>query len=144
MWHRISGTSNRLVRRRSPVKGLVVAAVFLLGIPTATADPPSKPQLEPDSAPDRQSDGPGVPPPIVWPTPPLGRGPFPLESAEERSLRAVVVARGLQQPWSMAFLPDGNVLITERPGRLRIVRAGKLDPNPIAGVPEVRAQDYRA
>ncbi len=40
----------------------------------------------------------------------------------------------------MAFLPDGGIPITERPGRLRIVRNGVLDPNPIAGVPQVRAQ----
>ena len=40
----------------------------------------------------------------------------------------------------MAFLPDGGILVTERPGRLRIVRNGVLDPNPIAGVPQVQAQ----
>jgi hypothetical protein len=39
----------------------------------------------------------------------------------------------------MAFLPNGDVLVTERPGRLRIVRAGVLDPRPVAGVPHVRA-----
>ena len=106
---------------------------------TAMASPRPMAQLEPDGAPNRQTDGPGVPPPISWPAPPLGRGPFELESAEERHLRAVVVARGLEQPWSMAFLPDGNMLITERPGRLRIVRAGRLDPDPVEGVPPVRA-----
>jgi glucose/arabinose dehydrogenase len=39
----------------------------------------------------------------------------------------------------MAFLPDGGILITERPGRVRLVRDGALDPAPIAGVPEVYA-----
>jgi glucose/arabinose dehydrogenase len=39
----------------------------------------------------------------------------------------------------MAFLPDGDILVTERPGRLRILRGGVLDPDPIPGVPEVRA-----
>ena len=51
--------------------------------------------------------------------------------------RVVTVAEGLVQPWSMAFVPGGDVLITERPGRLRIVRGGKLLPTPVAGVPEV-------
>jgi len=49
----------------------------------------------------------------------------------------VTVAEGLVQPWSIAFVPGGDVLITERPGRLRIVRGGKLLPTPVAGVPEV-------
>ena len=40
--------------------------------------------------------------------------------------------RGLDQPRHIEFLPDGSILIPERPGRLRIVRNGKLDPNPVA------------
>ncbi len=51
--------------------------------------------------------------------------------------RVVTVAEGLVQPWSIAFLPGGDLLITERPGRLRIVRGGKLLPTPVTGVPEV-------
>jgi len=43
----------------------------------------------------------------------------------------------LKYPYALAFLPDGGILITERAGRLRIVRDGKLDPRPIAGMPEV-------
>src|SRR5690606_20200767 len=43
-------------------------------------------------------------------------------------------------PWSLAFLPDGNMLVTERAGRLRIVRKGVLDPEPISGVPPVLGQ----
>ena len=54
--------------------------------------------------------------------------------------RIVTVAEGLVNPWSMAFLPDGDMLITERPGRLRIVRNGTLLPDPVDGVPEVFAQ----
>jgi glucose/arabinose dehydrogenase len=54
--------------------------------------------------------------------------------------RVVTVADGLVNPWSMAFLPNGDMLITERPGRLRIVRDGQLLPTPIEGVPEVLAQ----
>src|SRR6266568_7314215 len=44
---------------------------------------------------------------------------------------------GLSYPYALAFLPDGGILVTERAGRLRIVRDGKLDPQPIAGIPEV-------
>jgi glucose/arabinose dehydrogenase len=54
--------------------------------------------------------------------------------------RVVTVADGLVNPWSMAFLPGGDMLVTERPGRLRIVRDGALRPEPVPGVPEVFAQ----
>jgi glucose/arabinose dehydrogenase len=54
--------------------------------------------------------------------------------------RVVTVAEGLEHPWSMAFLPGGDMLVTERPGRLRIVRDGRLLADPVAGVPEVFAQ----
>jgi glucose/arabinose dehydrogenase len=80
-----------------------------------------------------------IPPPVIWPAPPLADGPLLIESAEERNLR-IVVTKGLSHPWSMAFLPDGAILITERAGRLRIVRNGVLDPAPVAGVPMVAAQ----
>ena len=54
--------------------------------------------------------------------------------------RLVTVADGLVNPWSMAWLPGGDMLITERPGRLRIVRDGSLLPDAVSGVPEVFAQ----
>ncbi|MCZ8149941.1 MAG: PQQ-dependent sugar dehydrogenase, partial [Roseomonas sp.] len=57
-----------------------------------------------------------------------------------QGLQIVAVAKGLDRPWALAFLPDGGMLVTERPGRLRLVRGGALDPRPIAGVPEVHAQ----
>jgi glucose/arabinose dehydrogenase len=81
-----------------------------------------------------------APPAIVWPAPPLPDGPIAIQSAEpaHRDLR-ITVTKGLSHPWAMAFLPDGAILITERAGRLRIVRGGQLDPAPIAGVPPVAA-----
>jgi len=51
--------------------------------------------------------------------------------------RVVTVVDGLVQPWTLAFLPTGDMLITERPGRLRIVREGRLLPQPVEGVPPV-------
>ena len=57
----------------------------------------------------------------------------------EHALRVRVVTQGLSHPWSFAFLPDGRMLVTEREGRLRSVRDGKLDPRPIAGLPPITA-----
>ncbi|WP_135467368.1 PQQ-dependent sugar dehydrogenase [Crenalkalicoccus roseus] len=51
--------------------------------------------------------------------------------------RQVAVAEGLEHPWSIAWLPDGTALVTERPGRLRAIRNGRLDPEPISGTPPV-------
>jgi glucose/arabinose dehydrogenase len=75
------------------------------------------------------------------PTPPLGEGPFVLDTAEQHKIKVTVVTRGLVHPWALAFLPDGNMLVTERPGRIRIIRDRVvLDPTPITGVPAVRAR----
>ena len=54
--------------------------------------------------------------------------------------QVVTVVDELDNPWAMAFLPNGDMLVTERPGRLRIVRAGTLLPTPVPGVPEVYAR----
>jgi glucose/arabinose dehydrogenase len=79
-----------------------------------------------------------VPPgPRPLPSPPLGDGPWISSTLEQRDIKVSVVTTGLSHPWSLAFLPDGSILITERAGRLRIVRNGVLDPAPVAGTPQV-------
>ncbi len=82
---------------------------------------------------------PTAPPPIRWPSPPLPDGPIILDTGIQHQIK-LTVTKGFNQPWSMAFLPDGAILVTERPGRLRIVRNGVLDPTPVAGLPAIKAQ----
>ena len=61
-------------------------------------------------------------------------------SSEEHAFRLVRVVEGLEHPWAVAFLPDGRLLITERPGRLRLVaKNGRLEPQPVGGLPAVAA-----
>ena len=61
-------------------------------------------------------------------------------TSEHHDYRVVTVAEGLVNPWSIAFLPGGDMLVTERPGRLRIVRDGRLLRDAVPGVPDVLAQ----
>ena len=55
------------------------------------------------------------------------------------SFRLTTLSHDLEQPWSIAFLPDGRLLISERPGRLRVFAGGKLERTPLAGVSKVYA-----
>jgi glucose/arabinose dehydrogenase len=57
--------------------------------------------------------------------------------SQEHRFRVVKVAEGLEQPWSVAFLPDGRMLVTEKPGRLRLIVNGQLVAAPVTGVPQV-------
>jgi glucose/arabinose dehydrogenase len=76
------------------------------------------------------STQPGAPPGV------LGNGPWEYTSFESggTSIRLSVVARGLTHPWSMAFLPGGDMLITERAGALRWLHDGVLEPEPLDGL----------
>lgn len=59
--------------------------------------------------------------------------------ATNSGYQKITVVENLEHPWGLAWLPDGTMLITERPGRLRIVRDGVLSPTPVAGLPEIFA-----
>lgn len=81
------------------------------------------------------------PPPIGIAAVTVGEGPYVLDTAEQHRLRVVVVAR-LVHPFSVALLPNGDALVTERGARLRIVRsasgqhgAPRLEAEPVAGLP---------
>jgi glucose/arabinose dehydrogenase len=94
----------------------------------------------PLAAQDAPAPAPAAPPARQFPPPPppLGDGPWDVQSADAK-LRVEVVTRGLDHPWGMAFLPDGAILVTERPGRLRVIRDGVLDPAAIEGLPPIFA-----
>ncbi|MEQ8354402.1 MAG: PQQ-dependent sugar dehydrogenase [Kiloniellaceae bacterium] len=62
------------------------------------------------------------------------------QRSEQADFRLVTLAEGLNHPWGLAFLPDGAILITERPGRLRLFRDGELQAGAIGGTPEVAAR----
>ncbi|MEN8687115.1 MAG: PQQ-dependent sugar dehydrogenase [Desulfuromonadales bacterium] len=59
---------------------------------------------------------------------------------QEHDLRIAEIATGLEHPWGLAFLPDGRMLVTERPGRLRVIKDGRLATEPVAGLPPIEAR----
>lgn len=75
--------------------------------------------------------------------PPLPDEPVDYRTGEGQDIRVSVVVRGLEFPWSLAFLPDGGMLVTERnAGRLRWIRNGELTREPVDGVPEARGGGF--
>lgn len=105
------------------IRCTVAALVFLVGTGLALAHSVSAQATRP------QWDG--VPPVR------MSEGLHLLHTADEPNILVRVLTTELSHPWSMAFLPNGDMLVTERPGRLRIIRDGVLDPMPVGGVPEV-------
>jgi glucose/arabinose dehydrogenase len=79
-----------------------------------------------------------APPAIISEPRTLTKSSINPDSAEEKNIRAVVLTKGLRQPWSLVFLPDGAMLITERSGQVRLMRNGSLAALPVQGVPEVQ------
>jgi len=73
---------------------------------------------------------------LLFAVPAFSAEPAPVRT-EEHAIRVRTLVQGLEHPWSLAFLPDGRMLVTEREGRLRIVREGKLEPQAVGGLPAV-------
>ena len=125
--------------KASTATAIALAIALSLQAPATAQQPaPATPAQPPAGrgGPPGVSNAPGGFPRV--PTLPFPDAPREVETVGVK-LRAVPVAKGLVNPWSLAFLPNGDMLVTERPGRLRIVRKGTLDPAPIAGVPQVWA-----
>jgi aldose sugar dehydrogenase len=103
------------------------AAVTLVGVGVALA-------LVPRGAPGDSKN----PRPAVRPV----NGPSVIRTEQAR-VRVVTLTNALVQPWALAFMPGGDILITERAGRLRLVHDGRLEPAGIGGIPPVdtRTQD---
>ena len=127
------------MRTRNSLLGSI-AALICIAVAVGNAQQGGGRGQQPPAAPGGRGAGraPTAPPPINWPSPPLADGPIILDTAIQHQLQ-LVVTKGLNQPWSMAFLPGGEILVTERPGRLRIVRNGVLDPAPVKGLPAIQA-----
>ncbi len=115
---------------------VVTAVAFALTATVMAQQPPAGRQ----GAAGRAGGPPGPPPPSGIQREPLGDGPWTYRVAEGVRLKVSVVTRGLQNPWNLVFMPDGSMLVTERPGRLRVIRNGVLDPTPVAGLPAIGAQ----
>lgn len=83
---------------------------------------------------------------LIVPLIALAAGPAPAQPegrtvrSEKEEFRVVRLVEGLEHPWGLAVLPDGALLVTERPGRLRVVRPWTLDPRPVEGLPPIAAR----
>ena len=109
------------LRATGLLPAIFTATFGLILADTGVAQKPTPPPAAPGTAKPR--------PPYV--ADPHGQ----VVKSEKQSFRIDVLARGIETPWALAFLPDGRLLVTERPGRLRIIRDGQLS-GPVAGTPK--------
>jgi len=109
------------------LSGTVVAGFVSQGQPATAQNPVTQAPVGPPVA----GQAPAAKPPVV--ADPDGQ----VVKSEKQTFKVEVVARDIETPWAIAFLPDGRLLITERPGRLRIVEKGKLLPEAVKGTPKV-------
>jgi glucose/arabinose dehydrogenase len=117
-------------------RSVVAAVLTVYGVAAVFAQQRSSAPTDPAAA----GRGRGGRTPLGLPHLALGDGPFVFDTAEQHQIRVVVVTKALVKPWSLAFLPDGSMLVSElQSGQLRIIRNGVLDPKPITGVPKSAA-----
>ena len=126
-------------------RGIVIAVIALLSSSVGSGQQPQSPQSPAQPAktypypPVRDQRGviPASPKVAPYNSPPLGDGPWLMETYEQRTIKVSIVARGLNAPWSLAF-PGGDViLVTEKSGQLRVIRNGTLEAAPVPGIPRV-------
>ena len=116
----------------------VLAGLVVLGSGTAVQSQQAETAAEQATAPQPPARRTAAGGPRRRPVPTLGDGPWDFDT-ELGSIHVTVVTKDLDHPWGMVFLPSGDMLVTERPGRLRVIRDGVLDPMPIGGLPPIRA-----
>jgi glucose/arabinose dehydrogenase len=117
------------------IRNLAPASVWLISgwaITASLAAPPSA------DAQQRVPFNNNIPVAPELPVKPLPDRPVEYRTAEGQDIRVVVVATGIEHPWSIAFLPDNVMLVSETHGHLRVIRNGVLDPEPVKGVPVVK------
>ena len=130
------------VRRRSHVLAFAIGAGTSVVLSLAAAAAQQTPPPPPPGG-QRQGGAPAGGRQGGAPFPRVPALPFPKEARTFDTLagpiRVVPFVSGLASPWSLAFLPDGDILVTERTGQLRVIRKGVLDPQPVGGAPSVLA-----
>src|SRR5258706_15266201 len=116
---------------------LIIVGSFVLGNAAGLA--------QTAAAPVGQTGTPPQAPAQQIPTGRTGRGGYPLPALPavfetyQHKVRVSVVARGLDRPWSLLILPDGDMLVSMRySNEIRAIRTGVLDPKPLSGLPEMR------
>lgn len=114
----------KMIQPLTPIAGSLLMSLLLMACSTPVTNPRNRVSLE---NPERKTE-------ILPETRFLSPGAsIPLNREWEQT----TAIENLEHPWGLAWLPDGTMLITERPGRLRIVRDRVLDPTPVAGLPEI-------
>ncbi|WP_448605063.1 PQQ-dependent sugar dehydrogenase [Thermoleptolyngbya sp.] len=128
--------------------GYLVALVSLMGCAASTQVQPAAPDTAPsaiapvDIPSDASSAEAPAAPRVAAAASEADAAIAPVLSgaiAQQQGIQQTTIAENLEHPWGIAWLPNGDMLVTERPGRLRMIRNGQLDPTPIPGVPPVLA-----
>lgn len=118
----------------TPITRYLANSALALLLITSCSTPEPPPDTRSDTTPD--ADRTDL---AATPTPNSSSPNSDQSLSLDRDWQQTTIIDNLEHPWGLAWLPDGTLLITERPGRLRIVRDGVLDPTPVSGGPEVLA-----